>query len=733
MTTRLATILRYALGVVAVLLTVTTGRAATPSFDSFDTNDFRVVKTTAPWKILSNTANNTNSFTNVVVNYINSTIINTNTIITNVNTTIVNTNTTIVNQGDTIINTNVTQTFSYTTNIIDNSLTIFTNVVEITTNSITIYTNVFVTNATIFINGTNVGAINPTIGRLPYKSGTNTFDDSSMYFIDTNTTGTATLEVTDLASGGVVVSLPSGIVTNIVNGTGALTNDGAGNLGWGTLTGADLWTNNAGILEPVNLALPVEIDSQLRFGPGTTNVLYRLANDAYYTNGASTVYFYTVNGTGKRAALEAASDGSGRLYAPDGFAALENATTRVQLNSSYFEPQTDGAVNIGGPVGKWFGDLGGHDIYADGYHNTTNYSRLAVSHGGTNGVVVFDSQSSGNAGLPRDFNFDLNGTNYVALGQSGDNAFINLKHTSGTSVSLSTLGASGNLVGSAANSVEFLTGSTVLQLSQAGSLALSKGVDPTSLTIAGYINGTNNSKLQISHPGTNSPIIFDSQSSGDAGGPRPVALEFGGTNLFQFDSAGRITLGPGTTNILYRNVNTLSYSNNTPIFQLEETGQGDVTQLTQSGGIGSVSGTGGLNLTGQGGSWVIGGGNFYPSVRGYSFGIPFLPVGTFVGTNYTAIGYYSSGDYSQIVVHHTGTNGVGAGIVFDSQATGTGGSPRPFVFTNAPVQLPWFTSLQKTNLAEVANGMLIYQTDNTPGIRARVNGAWVLLQTTADP
>lgn len=429
MTTRLAQTL-YALGVVAVLLTVTTGRAATPSFDSFDTNDFRVIKTTAPWKILSNTANTTNNFTNVVVNYINSTIINTNTIITNVSSTIVNTNTTIINQGDTIINTNVTQTFSYTTNIYDNSLTIFTNVLEITTNSITIYTNVFVTNSTIFINGTNVAAINPTIGRLPYKSGTNTFDDSSMYFIDTNTTGTATLEVTDLASGGVVVSLPSGIVTNLSNGTGALTNDGAGNLGWSTIQGADLWTNNAGILEPVDLTLPLMITNQIRFGPGATNVLYRESgsgNLAYWNTGTDPkliIYNGSTNG------VELEAQGATGFLSVAGLSTtvgLRAGADQVVMTGGSLYPVTDLAESLGSQDHAWKDFWSSNVIVRGSTSSATNYTRLFVSIT-TN--VVFDSQSSGTNGLPKQYRFAANGITLLTISTNsgwtgtGTNVFL---------------------------------------------------------------------------------------------------------------------------------------------------------------------------------------------------------------------------------------------------------------------------------------------------------------------
>lgn len=132
-----------------------------------------------------------------------------------------------------------------------------------------IVTNLFVTNV-IILAGTNVASVNPTIGRLPYKDTTNTFGDSALYFVDTNTVATVELDtenvgVTNLVTGGVVVSFDSGLgfgyLTNFPAGTGALINDGANHLSW-DLSGL-LWTNNAGVLEPSDLTLPVTIGTNI--------------------------------------------------------------------------------------------------------------------------------------------------------------------------------------------------------------------------------------------------------------------------------------------------------------------------------------------------------------------------------------------------------------------------------------------------------------------------------------
>lgn len=51
---------------------------------------------------------------------------------------------------------------------------------------------------------------------------------------------------------------------------------------------------------------------------------------------------------------------------------------------------------------------------------------------------------------------------------------------------------------------------------------------------------------------------------------------------------------------------------------------------------------------------------------------------------------------------------------------------------NGNVRIGMITKAQKTAMT-AENGMIVYQTDNTPGFRVYVNGTWFILSTAADP
>ncbi len=53
--------------------------------------------------------------------------------------------------------------------------------------------------------------------------------------------------------------------------------------------------------------------------------------------------------------------------------------------------------------------------------------------------------------------------------------------------------------------------------------------------------------------------------------------------------------------------------------------------------------------------------------------------------------------------------------------------------TTSGLLLPRMTKTQRNAIASPADGLIVYQTDNTPGLRARVSGAWVTFTTSADP
>jgi hypothetical protein len=43
------------------------------------------------------------------------------------------------------------------------------------------------------------------------------------------------------------------------------------------------------------------------------------------------------------------------------------------------------------------------------------------------------------------------------------------------------------------------------------------------------------------------------------------------------------------------------------------------------------------------------------------------------------------------------------------------------------------TKVQRDAIGTPEDGLMIYQTDGTAGVKARVGGAWVTVNTTADP
>ncbi len=178
----------------------------------------------------------------------------------------------------------------------------------------------------------------------------------------------------------------------------------------------------------------------------------------------------------------------------------------------------------------------------------------------------------------------------------------------------------------------------------------------------GYTDGggVNYSKLKVTHEGTNGPISFYSQSSGDAGAPRPFYFYKGVTNIARLEMD---TLGQTYWNI-YSSTGARSLFG------------------TSAGGHANV-----IADTGK---------NIYLGVNGNGSGDVLLSTTSF----------------------RTITNG--------SHSLG-----EPAGGWNALV-LSGITKVEKSALTP-ADGMIVYQTDNTPGLRAYINGAWRILDNSADP
>lgn len=520
-------------------------------------------------------------------------------------------------------------------------------------------TNLFVTNL-IMLGGTNVASVNPTIGRIPYKDTTNTFGDSALYFIDTNTVGTVELDaetvgVTNLVAGGLVASVDTGL------GYGVLTNIPFSDIA--------LWTNDASILRPLFL-------QDVRM---TNNRVYeQLRTDGAFVTAAQSINFLfagtnqvnpfhqgmiflasTISTNGAIVQLST-GDGTGAhiwlfnvftnapFTLPSG-PLWDDPTQSVFVRGGAWSPTEPGEslelVNTGGgwdeigrsnPNGPAPVTINPTDGYLPIRANSNTFFNSAIEQPGTNTVYVHNE-----GGGTTFFRFTTNGVANFSFSDSGGMQF----------------NASTGQV-AALNHDAFYTSVPFIFTPGITNKMYRSGTDII------VTNGGSDSKFTL-YSGSGKGLSLEIQGAtaalSTAGISVPLTLRSG---------ADQVSLNAGSLN---------------PVSDLS-------LDLAQP------SGSAWNNLT-------IGGIEY---VRGFVS-----------GTN-----------YSRLAISHTGTNGA---VIFHSQSAGTAGTVGvPFAFTNAPIVLPWFTKAQKTALTPT-NGMVLYQTDNTPGLRAYINGAWVILSTATDP
>lgn len=160
----------------------------------------------------------------------------------------------------------------------------------------------------------------------------------------------------------------------------------------------------------------VSEDGQIVWG-SNTNVLKRVNTQLIWTNGATTgngVTIGVINGNGVEAIFGVDQDEHVAVVAPAGKTVRiepNNSSPRYTFSSTGLYP--DSLVPLGIDGAAW-----GTNLYLAGFQpNPTNYSRLKITHTGTNilDAIAFDSQSAGIAGSPRPMHFDFGGTTRLAL------------------------------------------------------------------------------------------------------------------------------------------------------------------------------------------------------------------------------------------------------------------------------------------------------------------------------
>lgn len=274
-------------------------------------------------------------------------------------------------------------------------------------------------------------------------------------------------------------------------------------------------------------------------------------------------------------------------------------------------------------------------------------------------------------------------------------------------------------------------------------------------------NSGNYSQLRVRHSGTNGAIVFDSQSGGTAGSPRPFVF----TNAtLTADTTGGISLGGVTRTSWPSGIDTnadyswaglhlwtkgLSIGPNTPattgtwptngeaILALNDTTLGDPNLFRIFVGARNATHT----------AWVDSQGTATTSslivLAEELDGSPYTKVVLNAQTNAASI-VTTIENQVRTSLNPTVADGASAvAYLFDTTSTLSDGAARLAAFQNqgadkfsvhatGAIILGGVTKTQKAAITPV-DGMLVYQTDNTPGLRAYIGGAWVILQTAADP
>lgn len=239
-------------------------------------------------------------------------------------------------------------------------------------------------------------------------------------------------------------------------------------------------------------------------------------------------------------------------------------------------------------------------------------------------------------------------------------------------------------------------------------------------------------------------LLTNSYAYVDTTNQQTVFTGLGGSTFYNSlrlpDANEPIYFGAGAGNYAYSTGSTLVITNATPGLRVQNSST-TLTLALGGGSNGSLSSGGTLQITSAGTSLLFNSATdvIYPtSSATTSWGKSENPFAS------VFVGGLSSGiatNYSDLQITHTGTNGLS---ILNSLGNGIAGTARPLqvrfdgaanvTFNPAgPIGLGTLTKAQKTAITTLTNGMVVYQSDNTPGLRAYINGAWVIVSTAADP
>lgn len=625
-----------------------------------------------------------------------------------------------------------------------------------------------------YIEGTNITlllpllTINPTDGHYPYRINDVTFGDGAIVHVDANTAGVQEFDVgdlivTNLMTGGVVISTTLGSLTNVPAGTGALLNDGANNFSWGP---AGTTINPTDGFLPERSNATTFVDSPW-FHPPSGNLLeayysgtnvMAIGNDGSLLPGVASATYYGSSpslalgflndtDTGGSGAFDLVLTGGSGTGTRQGYVELAGSPISAQLSANTYLDNGDG---ISASI-----SVGTNEI--TGFYSAWNSTNLITLRPFWPDQLN-DAAHTLDTAIPYSQGYLLalknNQTNQLAFGPDARITFgpgtTNVLYRSGTDLvytnaaltnQLRVVNGNGNALslGFKPSGNPYIYSSTGVIYTDpavfvAGSLqpngTTSLGLDSSSgywsgVYLAGtmYINGfgpgtTNYSRLAFSHTGTNGAVVIDSQAAGTAGNSRPFMFADNGTNRLEINlSSGDITpirLRSQDVGGSYKPLGL--YVNDTSLALSD----------------GSISVQTAQNMTSAGTSLAHRFGLATPSTA--SDGVQqWSPPLAWVGAGWSTNTAQSDAVIFYAALEPIQSFNADGMLRFYSTTVTNVGIERFAISAEGPVKISSLTKAQKTALTHVENGMIVYQTDNTPGLRAYINGSWVMISTVADP
>lgn len=295
--------------------------------------------------------------------------------------------------------------------------------------------------------------LNQTYGYVPFLAGPTNFMDSPWNVVQNGLGGFTTNKIAFNDTNYFIQRIPPAIIigTNTVDTTAVF--DIPSRVGAGALFLNDAGTYSspgaiAGVtVNPSDTFVPYRFDAttfadsflyriaggmgintNIIFGPGTTNVLYRDSTGLVYTNGATDVQISILNNTGESASFEN-QDGTGVIRGING-AMLRNGTHQMLLNDNGFYPPTTRQEDFGLPhyVLK---SVHTTNLTVHGFEDAsdTNFVRLVTSVEGDTAILDIQSQTNAVNGPITGYSFRTNGVEVFGTSGGSTNTFSSITVT----------------------------------------------------------------------------------------------------------------------------------------------------------------------------------------------------------------------------------------------------------------------------------------------------------------